>query len=531
MNKTSLIESRNLLLIQLLWLFYIIDTAFYTLVDQRYDLLWPPVGLGFCLLLTGLNYFKPKPHFMMIVILASIYSYLFYLNLQLPYLVNYIFLVFGIILSAFYQSYLALGISTSLAAVSLITLNMANGQIIAEMSGPEDLPYILLFAILTSILLFFMIKHANRLWEKAERNEMDARKDLESTRSYIDAFFDNTSDSIVIADAEKRILRMNGSFFLLFHSAAPELGDSLEAIIADENGEISAMLDSALLGRSISGAELSFPGVSDEPIVLEATVSPVYSSQHKIFAVSMVIRDVTEKKKLEEYLRNSEKLKVTGEMAASVAHEIKNPLTVISGFIQMIGEKDNDYGQYISIIHSELERMNGIINEFLYLSKPHTPIMKPQPLEPLLSEAALLFETEAHYRNVRVVKDIPPGCGTVLCDPGKLKQACINLVQNSIDAMQEGGVVKISCRQTSSGEASILIEDSGCGMPDELLQNIKKPFFTTKESGTGLGLMITEQIIQQHKGRLSITSMVGAGTTAEIHLPLLTEDLDGSQSE
>nr|WP_276541795.1 ATP-binding protein [Bacillus infantis] len=112
-----------------------------------------------------------------------------------------------------------------------------------------------------------------------------------------------------------------------------------------------------------------------------------------------------------------------------------------------------------------------------------------------------------------------------------MKQACINLVQNSIDAIQKGGVVKISCRQTSSGEARILIEDSGCGMPEELLQNIKKPFFTTKESGTGLGLMITEQIIQQHKGRLSITSRVGAGTTAEIHLPLLTEDLDGNQSE
>ncbi|RYI32349.1 hypothetical protein EVU96_01745 [Bacillus infantis] len=154
MNKTSLIESRNLLLIQLLWLFYIIDTAFYTLVDQRYDLLWPPVGLGFCLLLTGLYYLKPKPHFMMIVILASIYSYLFYLNLQLPYLVNYIFLVFGIILSAFYQSYLALGISTSLAAAALIILNAVNGHLIAEISGPEDLPYILLFALLTSILLF-----------------------------------------------------------------------------------------------------------------------------------------------------------------------------------------------------------------------------------------------------------------------------------------------------------------------------------------------------------------------------------------
>ncbi|WP_165352507.1 two-component system sensor histidine kinase NtrB [Bacillus infantis] len=358
---------------------------------------------------------------------------------------------------------------------------------------------------------------------------MAARKDLESTRSYIDAFFDNTSDSIVIADAEKRILRMNDSFSLLFHSTAPEPGDSLETIIADENGKISDMLDSALLGRSISGAELSFPGVSDEPSVLEATVSPVYNAQHKIFAVSMVIRDVTEKKKLEEYLRNSEKLKVTGEMAASVAHEIKNPLTVISGFIQMIGEKENDYKQYISIIHSELERMNGIINEFLYLSKPHTPNMKPQPLEPLLNETALLFESEAHYKNVHLLKDILPGCGTVLCDTGKLKQACINLVQNSIDAMPEGGVVKISCRQTSTSEARILIEDSGCGMPEELLQNIKKPFFTTKESGTGLGLMITEQIIQQHKGRLSITSRMGSGTTAEIHLPLFKEDLDSSQ--
>jgi PAS domain S-box-containing protein len=516
-------------MIKLLWLFYMIDTAFYTFVDQQYDLLWPPVGLGFCLLLTGLNCLKPRPLYLMIVILASIYSYLFYLNLVLPYLINYIFLVFGIILSAFYQSYLALGISTSLAAISLIYLNAANGHTIAKMSGPEDLPYILLFALLTSILLYFMIKHANRLWEKAERNERKAKKELESTSSYIDAFFENTSDSIVIANTEKRILRMNDSFSQLFQSADPKLGGSLTNIIADEHGEISALLDSALLGQSISGAELSFSGLSAETIVLEATVSPVYSSRHDIFAASMVIRDVTEKKKLEEYLRNSEKLKVTGEMAASVAHEIRNPLAVISGLIQMIGEKENEYGKYISIIHSELERMNGIINEFLYLSKPHTPIMKPQPIDQLVNEAALLFESEAHYKNVHLLKDISPGCGDVLCDAGKLKQACINLVQNAIEAMSEGGVLKITCKKAMEREIVILIEDSGCGMPEDLLQNIRNPFFTTKESGTGLGLMITEQIIQQHKGRLSISSRMGIGTTAEIHLPLLMENPPGDQ--
>lgn len=240
-------------------------------------------------------------------------------------------------------------------------------------------------------------------------------------------------------------------------------------------------------------------------------------------AVQVILRDLTERKHAEEMMVQSEKLTIAGQLAAGIAHEIRNPLTAIKGFLQLMQSENKENIQYFDIVFSELNRIELILSELLMLAKPQEALIKRVGMNHVLSEVITLLETEANLNNVIIRKDFCQGNDHVYCDSNQLKQVFINLVKNAIEAIPNGGSITI---QTKRENQSFLIEfqDTGEGIPESILQKIGQPFITTKKSGNGLGLMMTFKIIENHHGTINVQSKEGEGTRFTIRLPIAEEE-------
>ncbi|MFC5652776.1 PAS domain S-box protein [Paenibacillus solisilvae] len=256
--------------------------------------------------------------------------------------------------------------------------------------------------------------------------------------------------------------------------------------------------------------------------VIDAEVSSIriHNFQGHEYVVQSVFRDLTDRKKEEEALIKAEKLSIAGQMAAGIAHEIRNPLTSLKGFSQFLKSKTSNYHEYFDIMLTELDRINAIVQEFMALAKPQANQFKSHDLVDILESVHTLLETQSNLNNVQIVTGVNSDHTRISCDENQLKQVFINIIKNAIEAMPGGGKVVINLHSKQAGVVMIQITDQGVGIPSELLDKLGGPFFTTKSSGTGLGLMICQRIIQAHQGTLSIESELGKGTTVTIELPI-----------
>jgi two-component system, sporulation sensor kinase A len=239
-------------------------------------------------------------------------------------------------------------------------------------------------------------------------------------------------------------------------------------------------------------------------------------------AFQLLIRDVTERKKTERTLIEAEKLSMAGQLAAGIAHEIRNPLTALKGFLQLMKLDVKTKSDYWGIMESELERIETIANELLFLAKPRSTELKPISLKKLIQEVSLLLGTQAIIHNIIIHKHFPDEEIVIYGNEVQIKQVFVNLIKNAIEVMPNGGNIFINMKK-SGCFVNISIVDEGCGIPEEHLEKIGQPFFSTKKEGTGLGLMITYNIIQNHHGTISVSSQINAGTTFTITLPLFDE--------
>ncbi len=234
-----------------------------------------------------------------------------------------------------------------------------------------------------------------------------------------------------------------------------------------------------------------------------------------------VLRDLTARKHEEEFIVQTEKLSVIGQLAAGVAHEIRNPLTTLKGFTKLLQREVGDKYPYLPVMEAELDRINFIVNEFMSLSKPHLTRFQLSHVGDIARSVVQFMEAQANLSNVsfhiRCEEQLPP----IECDENQLKQVFINIIKNAMDAMPGGGNVEISVSADSgSGRLCVSIADDGPGIDEQVVARLGEPFFTTKATGTGLGLMICKRIIAGHGGTLSIGSTLGTGTTVTIMLPL-----------
>jgi signal transduction histidine kinase len=235
-------------------------------------------------------------------------------------------------------------------------------------------------------------------------------------------------------------------------------------------------------------------------------------------------------REIEKSLHRADKLAALGTLAASIAHDIRNPLVSIKAFTQLAPRKFNDrdfLDKFQTIIPEEFERLENILNQLLNFGRPSQPEFHSINVEEVIDSILSLMNTELSKSNIEVIKLYSKDVPQIIADGEQLKQVFMNIVLNAIQAMPEGGNLRII---TSLGEefvgsntsdfVTITFEDSGCGIPKENLNNLFKPFFTTKNEGTGLGLSISRRIIEEHNGHLKVESGVGKGTAFTIRLPL-----------
>jgi two-component system, sporulation sensor kinase A len=237
-------------------------------------------------------------------------------------------------------------------------------------------------------------------------------------------------------------------------------------------------------------------------------------------AILTVFEDVTHKKEeTEGLLQKSDKLAIVGQMAAGIAHEIRNPLTSIKGFIQLFEAKYQEDQQYFKLVLSELDRINMIVGEFLVLAKPTAFEFKDKEIKKLIHDVVTLINTQAIMTNIEISVEYDSDLPIIVCEENQLKQVFINLLKNAIEAMPNGGKIQVEVRVKEEDKVSIFIIDHGTGIPEERIPRLGEPFYSTKEKGTGLGLMTCFKIIEKHDGEIKITSKINEGTTVEVILP------------
>lgn len=237
--------------------------------------------------------------------------------------------------------------------------------------------------------------------------------------------------------------------------------------------------------------------------------------------VFFTINDISKVHHLTRELCHTEGLKVASELAAGIGHEIRNPMTSVRGFLQMLHKKDitGEYGCYFELMIEELDRADSIITEFLSLTKKHPSQASTENLNTIIQQIFPLLKSNAFLTDKTVELDLSPLPDIVL-DSNEIRQLIINLVKNGLEAMEPGTKLTVKTYQEDSASITLAIQDEGSGIPDELLKKIGTPFFTTKETGTGLGLSICYTIADKHHAKITIDS-TPEGTTFLIRFALM----------
>lgn len=238
--------------------------------------------------------------------------------------------------------------------------------------------------------------------------------------------------------------------------------------------------------------------------------------------LQVFVQDMTKEKQTEEILIRTEKLSVAGQLAASIAHEIRNPLTSIKGFAQLMypNLENEDYKKYINTMLTELDRIENIVSNLLVISKEKATRTEKTDLWPLIYHTTTLLYSEALIQGVEIVTDIEPQLPPIECAPEQIKQVFTNVLKNALEASSEHGKVWIKARLLGEDRLKIQFVDEGSGIPEERIDKLWQPFYTTKEKGTGLGMMICKRIVENHRGEIHVASEPDQGTTVTILLPI-----------
>ncbi|MCC3376699.1 PAS domain-containing protein [Cohnella sp. REN36] len=345
--------------------------------------------------------------------------------------------------------------------------------------------------------------------------ELRLRRQNTQLQILYQALLETKHYGVLVADAAGVIVEMNARIREVLApeagSAGAQPGDSVFGL-----REIGPRFRQVVEGREACvGAELALTVRGAlRHYLLDAI--PIYDKGGVLARVVGSLRDITEMKSTEELLRNTEKLVFAGQVAVGIAHEIRNPLTIVKGMLQLAG-RDAHPPRHYELIMSELERMNLIVGEFMLLGKPQAARFREERCLPILQEVLSIFEIQAAMNGIVIRRELVRDM-TIRCDRNQIKQAILNLLMNAMEALPAGGEIAIVADE-ADGCQRIRIADDGEGMTAEALQRLGEPFRTTRPNGNGLGFMIVRQILDTHQGRLAVRSEVGKGTTVELLLP------------
>lgn len=347
-----------------------------------------------------------------------------------------------------------------------------------------------------------------------------AEDELCATKERLESFIKNNGDAIWVIDRDEKVIEANAAFGKLFQWTSDEIiHQSLPITPPNLMNQTRELHEQVLSGQSVIGFETIRLRKDGTLVDVSTTLSPIHDTTGHIIGIAGTCHDITEKKQAEQLLINSEKLSIAGQLAAGIAHEIRNPITAIKGFIQLMKSGVSEKKLYYEIMSSEIERIEMILSELLILAKPQMIHSDRKDIRNLLAQVTTLLESQAILNNVEIVTECETDLSPIMCDQNQLKQVCINFIKNAIEAMPLGGILLIQVKTLSVNRLILRFIDHGCGIPEQILTKLGQPFYTTKEKGTGLGFMVSKKIIESHNGTVSVFSKENEGTTVEVCLP------------
>lgn len=242
-----------------------------------------------------------------------------------------------------------------------------------------------------------------------------------------------------------------------------------------------------------------------------------------------MVERLREKRLLEERLHFAERSTAVGRLASAMAHEIRNPLNFMNLSIDHVREhlcpeeprRNEDFQKILGSMKAEISRLNRLVGDFLALGKPMRLDRRECAVDEIVEEVASLVDHKARDQGIALTVDTEPGLPRIVADPELLKTCFLNLMINACDAMPEGGSLALSVRKGEDASLVVEVADTGLGMSPESIRSAFEPYFSTKEAGLGLGLALTQKIVEDHGGRIHLESAIGKGTTARISLPLV----------
>lgn len=352
------------------------------------------------------------------------------------------------------------------------------------------------------------------------RNEV-----LEETRDFLTRIIESTADGIVVRDAQGRVASWNPAAEAIFGWTSAEMqGRTVERLVvqAGESDPALPRIDAALReGRTLRNLEASGRRKDGSPVTFALTVAPLTDAAGVFTGTTGIVRDITALKQLERQYLERERLAAVGELAAMVAHEVRNPLAGIRGGCEILLEGysagDPRYDIGVEIIH-QVDRLTRTVHDLLTFARPRAVDRVPTDLHALIDRILQNLRDDPANAAIEVVRDFTDDLPVVQVDGRQMEQVFLNLVLNAIQAVKHQG--RVTIRTAAAGrEFVVSIADTGPGIPEGARDHIFQPFFTTRSQGTGLGLAIVKKIVEAHGGRIDATSPPGSGAVFTVTLP------------
>ena len=349
---------------------------------------------------------------------------------------------------------------------------------------------------------------------------------LAREKGFLETLFNTIQEGVIVTDADGRITYLNAAAGQLL-GIDPEraVGEPISRHLRDLDWQKIWSADKDEWRKVFTHElEVFYP----QQRFISFYIVPVTDEQNSVVTgMAIILRDVTETRQRAESTIESEKLSAVTLLAAAVAHEIGNPLNSLNIHLQLMerelkklpAAQAERVREDLRVARDEIARLDQIINQFLRAIRPTQPELQPTAVNDVVAETLALMEQEIGDRDILVEQELAEGMPRLLLDRAQLKQAFYNVIKNALQAMRSGGILRIRTEANDS-HVTISFIDSGHGIAPEQIGRLFEPYFTTKQNGTGLGLMIVQRIVREHGGTIEVESDKDRGTTFRIKLPI-----------
>jgi two-component system sensor histidine kinase HydH len=359
-----------------------------------------------------------------------------------------------------------------------------------------------------------------------------ARRSLQDTSTFANEVVSHLPVGLIATDRSGKVT--------FFNAAAEQITGLYRGLIQHQKPDellpeglcgVQKQLDQ---GEIVTEQEMECFFAPNKTIPLSISAVRIANESGEFLGQVLIMRDLSEVRRLQDEVRRQEKLAAMGGLAAGVAHEVRNPLSSIKALATFFAgqfEDDSESHEAAKVMVQEVDRLNRVITELLEFSRPTDLKRQANDIGQIISRSIQLVQQDATNKHINIKVNTADDICTAWVDPDRLTQCLLNLYLNAIQAMEDGGTLTVTCKPCEAGNFIIVVSDTGTGIPGDQLDKVFDPYYTTKSKGTGLGLAIVQKIVEAHGGDTTVRSTSDEGTSFSINIPCKREETAGEQHD